>query len=214
MLARSLEAAGGALIANGRLARVRRLVGLVGFHLATLDIRQHAAKHHATLSELFEAVGTDYAGLDKPGRAALLAEELGSPRPLAAPQTGEADETRALFQVLRDRMDEHGDDIIESYVFSMTQGVDDILAPAVLARDVGLIDLSAGIARLGFVPLFETIGDLQAIGPVLRELFAIPSYRALVELRGNVQEVMVGYSDSNKDGGITTSQWELSLIHI
>ena len=89
-----------ALIANGRLARVRRLVGLVGFHLATLDIRQHAAKHHATLSELFEAVGMDYAGLDKPGRAALLADELGS-RPLAAPQTGEADETRALFQVLR-----------------------------------------------------------------------------------------------------------------
>ena len=106
-------------------------------------------------------------------------------------------------------MDEHGDDIIESYIISMTQGVDDILAPAVLARDVGLIDLSAGIARLGFVPLFETIGDLQAIGPVLRELFAIPSYRALVELRGNVQEVMVGYSDSNKDGGITTSQWEI-----
>lgn len=209
VLARSLEAAGGALIANGRLARVRRLVGLVGFHLATLDIRQHAAKHHATLSELFEAVGTDYAGLDKPGRAALLADELGSPRPLAAPQTGEADETRALFQVLRDRMDEHGDEIIESYIISMTQGVDDILAPAVLARDVGVIDLSAGIARLGFVPLFETIGDLQAIGPVLRELFAIPSYRALVELRGNVQEVMVGYSDSNKDGGITTSQWEI-----
>ena len=86
VLARSLEAAGGALIANGRLARVRRLVGLVGFHLATLDIRQHAAKHHATLSELFEAVGTDYAGLDKPGRAALLADELGSPRPLAAPR--------------------------------------------------------------------------------------------------------------------------------
>ena len=84
-----------------------------------------------------------------------------------------------MFQVLRDRMDEHGDDIIESYIISMTQGVDDILAPAVLARDVGLIDLSAGIARLGFVPLFETIGDLQAIGPVLRELFAIPSYRAL-----------------------------------
>ena len=209
VLGRSLEAAGGSLIANGRLARVRRLVDLVGFHLATLDIRQHAAKHHATLSALFEAVGTDYEGLDKPGRAAILAAELDSPRPLAAPQTGNADETRELFQVIRERMDAYGDEIIESYIISMTQGVDDILAPAVLARDVGLIDLSADVARLGFVPLFETIGDLRAIGPVLRELFAIPSYRKLVSLRGDVQEVMVGYSDSNKDGGITTSQWEI-----
>lgn len=209
VIARSLDAAGGSLIANGRLARVRRLVGLVGFHLATLDIRQHTDRHHATLANLFAAVGTDYESLDKPARAALLAEELASPRPLAAPQTGDADETRQLFQVLRERMDLFGDDIIESYIVSMTQGVDDILAPAILARDVGLIDLSADVARLGFVPLFETIGDLQAIGPVLRELFALPSYRKLVALRGDVQEVMVGYSDSNKDGGITTSQWEI-----
>ena len=92
---------------------------------------------------------------------------------------------------------------------SMTQGVDDILAPAVLARDVGLIDLSADVARLGFVPLFETIDDLRAIGPVLCELLALPAYRKLVSLRGDLQEVMVGYSDSNKDGGITTSQWEI-----
>lgn len=209
MLSRSLLSAGGALIANGSLARVRRLVDLVGFHLATLDIRQHASKHHAALASLFAAVGTDYASLDKPGRARVLADELGSPRPLAAPQTGSADETRELFQVIRERMDSYGDDIIESYIVSMTQGVDDILAPAVLARDVGLVDLSADVARLGFVPLFETIEDLRAIGPVLRELFAIPAYRKLVQLRGDVQEVMVGYSDSNKDGGITTSQWEI-----
>lgn len=209
MLSRSLLSAGGALIANGSLARVRRLVDLVGFHLATLDIRQHASKHHAALASLFAAVGTDYASLDKPGRARVLADELGSPRPLAAPQTGSADETRELFQVIRERMDSYGDDIIESYIVSMTQGVDDILAPAVLARDVGLVDLSADVARLGFVPLFETIEDLRAIGAVLRELFAIPAYRKLVQLRGDVQEVMVGYSDSNKDGGITTSQWEI-----
>ena len=209
MLSRSLLSAGGALIANGSLARVRRLVDLVGFHLATLDIRQHASKHHAALASLFAAVGTDYESLDKPGRARVLADELGSPRPLAAPQTGSADETRELFQVIRERMDSYGDDIIESYIVSMTQGVDDILAPAVLARDVGLVDLSADVARLGFVPLFETIEDLRAIGPVLRELFAIPAYRKLVQLRGDVQEVMVGYSDSNKDGGITTSQWEI-----
>ena len=127
-----------------------------------------------------------------------------SPRPRPALLT----ETRELFQVIRERMDSYGDGIIESYIVSMTQGVDDILAPAVLARDVGLVDLSADVARLGFVPLFETIEDLRAIGPVLRELFAIPAYRKLVQLRGDVQEVMVGYSDSNKDG-ITTSQWEI-----
>ena len=209
VIARSLEPSGGTLIAGGRLARVRRLVGLVGFHLATLDIRQHTDKHHTALSQLFAAVGTDYDGLDKAGRAALLADELASPRPLAAPRTGDVDETRRLFQVLRERMDTYGDDIVESYIVSMTQGVDDVLAPAVLARDVGLVDLAAGVARLGFVPLFETIGDLRAIGPVLRELLAVPSYRTLVALRGDVQEVMVGYSDSNKDGGITTSQWEI-----
>lgn len=209
VLARSLEGAGGSLIAGGRLARVRRLVRLVGFHFATLDIRQHTDRHHATLERLFEAVGTPYAELDPDGRAALLASELGSPRPLAALGSDEADETRRLFQVLRDRMDRYGDDIIESYIVSMTRGVDDILAAAVLARDVGLVDVSAGVARLGFVPLFETIDDLRAIGPVLRALLRLPSYRSLVALRGDVQEVMVGYSDSNKDGGITTSQWEI-----
>ena len=209
IIARSLEAGGGELLSRGRVARVRRLVGLIGFHLATLDIRQHSDAHHAALARLFAAIGTDYASLDRSSRAALLDEELASPRPLAAPQMGDPDETRLLFEVMRERMDLFGDNIIESYIISMTQGVDDILAPAVLARDVGLVDLSAGVARLGFVPLFETIDDLRAVGGVLRQLFTLPSYRTLVALRGDVQEVMVGYSDSNKDGGITTSQWEI-----
>ena len=104
VIARSLEGAGGFLIADGRLARVRRLVGVVGFHLATLDIRQHTDQHHATLARLFAAVGTDYATLDRDQRAGLLGAELGSPRPLAAPQTASPDETRQLFQVLRERM--------------------------------------------------------------------------------------------------------------
>ncbi len=110
---------------------------------------------------------------------------------------------------LRTVMDRWGNQVIGSYIVSMTQGVDDVLAPIVLARDAGLIDLPNEVARLRFVPLFETISDLRSIGTVLRELLAVDGYRRIVELGGGVQEVMIGYSDSNKDGGITTSQWEI-----
>jgi phosphoenolpyruvate carboxylase len=207
-MADSLAAHGGALLARGRVARVRRLVATIGFHLATLDVRQHAVIHHETLAPLFAELGIDYDALDRERRTALLAEELGGRRPLAPPAGGRA-QTLELFSVIRDGLDRAGPDVMKSYIVSMTQGVDDVLAPAVLAREVGLVDIPGGVARIGFVPLFETIGDLRSIGPVLRDLLAVPAYRRLVELRGDVQEVMVGYSDSNKDGGITTSQWEI-----
>ena len=207
-MAASLTAHGGALLARGRVARVRRLVSTIGFHLATLDIRQHTSVHHDALAELFADLGIGYSALDRPARTALLADELGGRRPLASP-SGVRSATLELFSVIRAGLDRGGPEVMKSYIVSMTQGVDDVLAPAVLAREVGLVDLPAGVARLGFVPLFETIDDLRAIGPVLRELLAVPAYRRLVELRGDVQEVMVGYSDSNKDGGITTSQWEI-----
>lgn len=209
LMSHSLETNHGELLARGRLARVRRVVSMIGFHLATLDIRQHARVHHETLAGLFEPLGVDYGSLEPAERTALLTEELGNRRPLAPPASGQESQALELFRVLREAMDRSGDQIIESYIISMTRGVDDVLAPAVLAREVGLLDLPGGVARLGFVPLFETIGDLRAIGTVLRDLLANEPYRQLVELRGNVQEVMVGYSDSNKDGGITTSQWEI-----
>lgn len=209
VMARSLEANRGELLARGRLARVRRTLAMIGFHLAMLDIREHARRHHEALGSLFGAIDIDYADLDRPARTELLTTELASRRPLAPPAQDDAPPALALMQCVRDALDLHGDATIESYIVSMTQGVDDILAPAVLARDVGLVDLTAGVARIGFVPLFETIGDLRSIGVVLRELLANEPYRRIVELRGNRQEVMVGYSDSNKDGGITTSQWEI-----
>ncbi len=208
-MADSLEANNGALLARGRLARVRRTVGLIGFRLATLDIREHAERHHESLTELFAPLGVDYPTLDREARTALLAEELASRRPLGPPGSPNPPPALALMRTLRTELDLAGEQIVESYIVSMTTGVDDVLAPAVLARDVGLVDIPSGVAQLGFVPLFETIDDLRRIGPVLRELLATPSYRRLVELRGDVQEVMVGYSDSNKDGGITTSQWEI-----
>lgn len=215
VMAHSLSAHRGTLLAKGRLARLRRTVALIGFHLATLDIREHSDVHHNALSKLFGSLGIDYTSLDRSDRVDLLTDELQSRRPLAPPTspTGPASPTEnsslALLAALRDAMNQSGDEIIGTYIVSMTQGVDDILAPAVLARDVGLVDLVAGIARLDFVPLFETINDLQSVGTVLRELLNNRSYKRLLELRGNCQEVMVGYSDSNKDGGITTSQWEI-----
>ena len=209
VMARSLEVNEGSLMANGRLARVRRILAMIGFHLATLDIRENATVHHEALGELFAELGTDYVALSRSERASLLAAELESRRPLAPPAGSATKGSLALFAALRHALDQYGDGVIESYIVSMTQGVDDVLAPAVLAREVGLVDIPRGVARLGFVPLFETIADLRGIGTMLRELFAVPAYRRLVEIRGDVQEVMVGYSDSNKDGGITTSQWEI-----
>jgi phosphoenolpyruvate carboxylase len=209
LLDRSLRANDGALLADGRLARVRRQVATIGFHLATLDIREHTVRHHESLGRLFVASGTSYP-TDRAGRTALLTAELNSRRPLSPPGTPlQERDALDLFRTLRSLMDEYGDHIARSYIISMTEGVDDVLAPVLLAREVGLVDLSAGVARIGFVPLFETIGDLRSIGETLDQLLRIPSYRRIVELRGGIQEVMVGYSDSNKDGGITTSQWEI-----
>ena len=209
LLDASLRARRGLLLARGRLARTRGLADAVGFHLAALDIRQHTDHHHRAAAALTERLGLDYASLDRAGRTRFLIDDLSGGRPIA-PRGGAAeDEAAALFEVLADLIDEHGDQAVDSYIISMAQGVDDILAPVLLAREAGLVDPARGAARLGFVPLFETIDDLRRIGPVLEELFAAAPYRRLLELRGGAQEVMVGYSDSNKDGGITTSQWEI-----
>ena len=204
----SLVASGASVVADGKLATVRRLARTIGFHLATLDIRQHTRHHHEALTELYSSVGTEYPA-EAADRFALLSEELASSRPFAPAGTPDLGDALSVFTTLRHQMDRFGDAIIESYIVSMTQGPDDLLAPAVLAREVGLIDLGRSIARIGFVPLFETIEDLRSIDRIMDELLNDPSYRRIVELRGNVQEVMVGYSDSNKDGGISTSQWEI-----
>mgnify|MGYP003305870058 FL=1 len=209
VIERSLRENSGELLADGILSRVRRILQVIGFHFATLDIREHSERHHEALATLFAANDLDYVGTSDADRADLLAAELASRRPLAPPSTPDDAGALALFRTLRTLMDRDGDAVIESYIISMTRGVEDVLAPVVLAREVGLVDLAHDTARLGFVPLFETIGDLRSIGSTLRALFAVEPYRQIVDLRGGTQEVMVGYSDSNKDGGITTSQWEI-----
>ncbi len=211
VMRRSLMDHQGELIARGLLDRLIRRVAAFGFHLATMDVREHARAHHEVLDQLYAQLGAAYPG-DGAERASVLAGELESRRPLASLSTrldGTPAKTFETFHTIRESLDLYGDDTIESYVVSETTGPEDILAPAVLARDAGLIDLHAGFARIGFVPLFETIDEVRNAGGLLDEMLSCAPYRKIVELNGDLQEVMLGYSDSNKHAGITTSQWGL-----
>ncbi len=205
----------GDLVARGSLDRVIRVVAASGMALATMDIREHADRHHVALAALFDRLqylDVPYDRLSRDERAALLSAELRSPRPLRSAATrlsGEAEAVLCLFETIRDALDTFGEEAVESYVISMTRGVDDVLGVAVLAREAGLVDLTADVARIGFVPLLETVGELRCAGPLLDQLLSDPGYRRIVALRGDLQEVMLGYSDSNKDAGITTSLWEI-----
>ena len=215
LMRQSLLANRGQLIADGLLARLIRVVTTFGFQLATLDIREHSERHHAVLAAAVDSLGElgrPYASLDRGERFRLLSRELENRRPLIGPipaLEGEAAATFALFSTLRSILDRFGPETVESYIISMTKGPDDVLAAAILAREAGLVDLHLGVARIGFVPLLETTDELRSAGPIVDQLLSEPSYRRIVHLRGDIQEVMLGYSDSNKEAGITTSQWEI-----
>jgi phosphoenolpyruvate carboxylase len=180
--------------------------------MATLDIREHASKHREAVTELFSLVGTDYEAMDEAERRRALSAELAGTRPLSGLTTTlseDSNRTLETFSAIREAKERYGRQVIESYIISMTETAADVLETAVLAREAGLVDLRRGIAEIDLVPLVETIADLRNAGTLLEDLFADPHYRQILTLRGNAQEVVLGYSDSNKEGGITTSQWEI-----
>jgi phosphoenolpyruvate carboxylase len=217
LLHRSVLDHQGPVVARGEVERLVRTVAATGLTLATLDVREHAAKHHHAVGQLLDRLGeldTTYAAIDRPARLKVLSAELASRRPLAhspLPLDEQAAVTAGTFRTIRWVLDELGPRSVESYIVSMTRAADDVFAAVVLAREAGLVDLPGGVARIGFVPLLETVDELEQAGPILASLLGDPSYRELVRLRGDVQEIMLGYSDSNKAGGITTSQWQIQL---
>lgn len=216
LLEASLRKHSAVLAADGALARVRRAIASFGLHLATLDIREHADYHHDAVGQLVDrlGVGTPYGELSREERFERLSAELASRRPLSGHPIkldGDGDRTYDVFRSIRHALQTYGPDVVETYIISMTRGADDVLAAAVLAREAGLIDLfgAAPYAKIGFAPLLETVEELRASGEIVDLLLSDPSYRELVRLRGDVQEIMLGYSDSNKESGVMTSQWEI-----
>ncbi len=212
LMAESLSLAKGQLIAEGSVARVRRAVVTFGFQMATLDVREHSSKHRTAVEELFDTVSVDLKAMGGAQRLQVLSSELAGARPLSSATTElstEVSTTLGAFRAIREAKFRYGQQVIESYIISMTETPVDVLEAAVLAREAGLIDLGRGIADIGLVPLVETIDDLKGSGLLLDNLLHNPQYRRLVSLRGDFQEVMLGYSDSNKVGGIAASQWEI-----
>lgn len=214
ILDESLTANGSASLARGRLRRLRRAVDVFGFHLASLDQRQNSDVHEAMVAEMLEVAGTsgDYLEAPEDSRIALLGAELATARPLASPHLPYSERTEGELATLRaaaDGRSRYGPAASCHYIISKTDGVSDILEAAVLLKEVGLLHPRDARLEVDIVPLFETIADLRRCSEVMDRLFDLPQYRRLLGSRRTTQEVMLGYSDSNKDGGYLTSIWEL-----
>jgi phosphoenolpyruvate carboxylase len=199
------------------VSRLMRQVSTFGLHLAKLDLRQSAARHTEALSEITRELGlAPYGERREAGRVEWLTSELSTPRPLLSGDARPSEATREtldLFRVARRALDELSPSAIGTYVISMAKDVSDVLAVLVLAKEAGLYQPAVGarelVARLRVAPLFETIEDLRRAPGVLSRLLENRAYAPVWKAQGNLQEVMVGYSDSCKDGGILTSSWEL-----
>ena len=213
VIADSLASHGAAQIALVRLKPLQCALRVFRFHLAAIDLRQNADVHEAVVAELLAAVGVEpaYLALDEPARVALLSRELGTPRPLVSPHLEYGEKTQSELAILRAAAEIHalyGAPALPHYIISKAASLSDLLEVALLLKEVGLFTLERGLA-MDIVPLFETIADLENAHDVMQTAFAMPAYRGWVAGRGNVQEVMLGYSDSNKDGGYLAANWAL-----
>ena len=215
-IARGLAAGGGgALASGGALGRLIRSVDLFGFHLATLDLRQNSAVHERVVAELLAAAGVeaDYLSLDEEARVALLRRDLAGSRPLRSRFVAYSDETLTELAIADAAAQAHaryGAAAIRQYIVSMAKSVSDLLEVNLLLKEAGLYRPGEPPAvAVMAVPLFETIEDLHAAPGIMAAWFALPEVHAAAKARG-AQEVMIGYSDSNKDGGYLTSTWSLA----
>ncbi|MDQ9170291.1 phosphoenolpyruvate carboxylase [Oxalobacteraceae bacterium R-40] len=223
LLVDSLNSHHGAVLVKPRLAMIKRASEIFGFHLATLDMRQSSDVHERVITELFQRarVETDYAALPEEEKIALLLGELDKPRLLYSPYVDYSEETNselAILRVAREIRKRYGSRAIRNYIISHTETVSDLLEVFLLQRETGLMRISSDSntkgendseAELMVIPLFETIPDLRCAADIMERLMAIPQVKLLIEKQDNLQEVMLGYSDSNKDGGFLTSNWEL-----
>lgn len=206
-------------VADTHLNKIIRQVELFGFHTATLDIRQHSKEHENAMTEVLANMNivSNYAELEEEAKLELLERLLNDPRPLTSSYQEYSDSTKECLNVYRtifNAQKEFGTQCITSYLISMTEAASDILEVMVFAKEVGLFRKEADgkvICTLQSVPLFETIDDLHAAPDIMRRLFSMPVYRQSVAAMKDLQEIMLGYSDSNKDGGVVTANWELRV---
>jgi len=214
LLRESLIASGAVAQASGALRDLIRLVEVFGLHMLTLDVRQHSARHAGAIDEVFRWAGVcdDYLKLSSDERFELLARELSTNRPLIAarlPFSEESAEVITTFRRIATILDRLAPEAVENYIISMTMEPAHLLEVLLLAREAGLYRPDEGVSLINIVPLFETLNELQNAPAIIGKLFELPAYRTHLALRGNLQEVMIGYSDSNKESGFLPSVWAL-----
>jgi phosphoenolpyruvate carboxylase len=226
VIEQSLRSHHGAALAVQRLHPLARAVEVFGFHLATVDLRQSSDQHERVVAELFAQarIEPDYTGLGESAKREVLMRQLRDARPLRVPDASYSEHTLgelAIFQTARSLRERFGAQAIRHYIISHTETVSDLLEVLLLQKEVGLMrgllaegNQGSACNDLIVVPLFETIEDLRNADPIMREFYALPGIQAMVQRSGAEQDIMLGYSDSNKDGGIFTSNWELYRAEI